>query len=102
MTIKTVTVIGATGTMGANIAGIFAAFGDAKVYCVGRDIEKIKNNILKAGEVALNNKTAIAIGHVGPEGGEVTASALKELAAELERMGVKLVTVSELKKIKGL
>lgn len=45
MTIKTVTVIGATGTMGANIAGIFAAFGDAKVYCVGRDIEKVKKTI---------------------------------------------------------
>ena len=45
MTIKTVTVIGVTGTMGANIAGIFAAFGDAKVYCVGRDIEKVKKTI---------------------------------------------------------
>ena len=45
MTIKTVTVIGATGTMGANIAGIFAAFGNAKVYCVGRDIEKVKKTI---------------------------------------------------------
>jgi len=48
MTIKTVTVIGATGTMGANIAGIFAAFGDAKVYCVGRDIEKVKKNISRS------------------------------------------------------
>ena len=39
------TVIGVTGTMGANIAGIFAAFGNAKVYCVGRDIEKVKKTI---------------------------------------------------------
>lgn len=45
MDIKTVTVIGATGTMGANIAGIFASFGDAKVYCVGRDIDKVKRTI---------------------------------------------------------
>ena len=45
MNIHTVTVIGATGTMGANIAGIFAAFGDAKVYCVGRDIKKVKKTI---------------------------------------------------------
>lgn len=45
MNIKTVTVIGATGTMGANIAGIFAAFGNAKVYCVGRNIEKVKKTI---------------------------------------------------------
>lgn len=45
MNINIVTVIGATGTMGANISGIFASFGDAKVYCVGRDIEKVKKTI---------------------------------------------------------
>ena len=45
MEINTVTVIGVTGTMGANIAGIFASFGNAKVYCVGRDIEKVKRTI---------------------------------------------------------
>ena len=47
MKIKTVTVIGATGTMGANVAGIFASFGDAKVYCVGRDVEKVRKTIPK-------------------------------------------------------
>lgn len=31
--------------MGANIAGIFASFGNAKVYCVGRNIEKVKRTI---------------------------------------------------------
>ncbi len=45
MNIRTVIVIGVTGTMGANIAGIFASFGNAKVYCVGRDIEKVKKMI---------------------------------------------------------
>lgn len=45
MKINTVTVIGVTGTMGANIAGIFASFGDAKVYCIGRDINKVKKTI---------------------------------------------------------
>ena len=45
MNIQTVTVIGVTGTMGANVAGIFASFGNAKVYCVGRDIEKVKKTI---------------------------------------------------------
>ena len=45
MDIKTVTVIGVTGTMGANIAGIFASFGDAKVYCVGRNIDKVRKTI---------------------------------------------------------
>ena len=45
MKINTVTVIGTTGTMGANIAGIFASFGNAKVYCVGRDIERVKKTV---------------------------------------------------------
>lgn len=45
MEIRTVTVIGATGAMGANISGIFASFGDAKVYMLGRDIEKVKRTI---------------------------------------------------------
>ena len=43
--IETVTVVGVTGTMGANVAGIFASFGNARVYCVGRDIEKVKKTI---------------------------------------------------------
>lgn len=60
MNIKTVTVIGVTGTMGANVAGIFASFGDAKVYCLGRDIEKVKKTIprivksVKADAIAKN------------------------------------------------
>ena len=58
--IKFVTVVGVTGTMGANIAGIFASFGNAKVYCVGRDIEKVKRTIprivksVKADAIAKN------------------------------------------------
>lgn len=38
--IDTVTIVGANGTMGRNIAAIFAAFGKAKVYLVSRNIEK--------------------------------------------------------------
>lgn len=45
MDIKTVTVIGVTGAMGANIAGIFASFGNAKVYCLGRDKAKVESTI---------------------------------------------------------
>ncbi len=45
MDVRVVTVIGVTGTMGANVAGIFASFGDAKVYCVGREINKVKKTI---------------------------------------------------------
>ena len=57
---RVVTVIGVTGTMGVNVAGIFASFGNAKVYCVGRDIEKVKRTIprivksVKADAIAKN------------------------------------------------
>ena len=48
MKINTVTVIGANGTMGANVAALFAAFGNAKVYMVSREIEKSQQAITKA------------------------------------------------------
>ena len=38
--IKRVTVIGANGTLGKEVSGIFASFGDAKVYMVSRTLEK--------------------------------------------------------------
>ena len=41
MQIKKVTILGANGTMGRNIAAIFASFGDAEVYLVSRTMEKI-------------------------------------------------------------
>ncbi len=37
--IKTVTVIGANGSMGSKVAAIFASFGDAKVYLISRNIQ---------------------------------------------------------------
>lgn len=40
MAIQTVTIIGANGTMGRNIAAIFASFGNAKVYLVSRTLDK--------------------------------------------------------------
>jgi len=60
MNIKTVTVIGANGTMGANVSAIFASFGNAKVYMISRDIEKSKKAAIKAAksvraESILNN-----------------------------------------------
>ncbi|MBR2529098.1 MAG: 3-hydroxyacyl-CoA dehydrogenase family protein [Blautia sp.] len=60
MNIRTVTVIGVTGTMGANIAGIFASFGCARVYCLGRSMKKVQNTIprivmsVKADAIAKN------------------------------------------------
>ncbi len=48
MDIKTVTIIGANGTMGCNISAIFAAFGNAKVYMVSRSIEKSEKAVERA------------------------------------------------------
>ena len=39
--IKKVVVIGATGAVGKTVSGIFASFGNAKVYMVGRDTNKL-------------------------------------------------------------
>lgn len=48
MEIKTVTVIGANGTMGCNISAIFASFGGAKVYMACRSIEKAQKAVASA------------------------------------------------------
>ena len=50
MIIKTVTVVGANGTMGTNVSAIFASFGNAKVFMVSRDIEKSRKASQKAGK----------------------------------------------------
>ena len=47
---KTVTVVGANGTMGANVAAIFASFGNATVYMVARDKEKSKAAAIRSGK----------------------------------------------------
>lgn len=46
--IKTVTVLGANGTMGAGSAAIVASFGKAKVHMLARDTNKAKEGIEKA------------------------------------------------------
>lgn len=48
MNIKTVTVIGGNGTLGKGISGIFASFGNAKVYVIARTIEKAENAVEQA------------------------------------------------------
>ncbi len=50
LNIKTVTVVGANGTMGTNVSGIFASFGGAKVYMVSRSVEKSQAAAVKAGK----------------------------------------------------
>ncbi len=63
-----------------------------------KDKAYIKKQIKQLGEAALLNGDAVAIGHVGPEGGVVTAEAIKEMIPELEAMGIQFVYLSQLVK----
>lgn len=46
--INVVTIIGANGTMGRNVAAIYAAFGNCTVYLVCRNLEKAKATVAKS------------------------------------------------------
>ncbi len=61
-----------------------------------KDINTIKANIEKAGKVALEYGSAVAIGHVGVEGGDATVVALKEMIPILQNSGVEFVFLSSL------
>jgi len=56
----------------------------------------IKKRLKEAGELALKNGYAIAAGHVGIEGGRVTAESIIEMLPEFDEKNIKLVFVSEL------
>ncbi len=64
-----------------------------------QDLYKIKKNMLKAAKIASENGYAIAIGHVGAEGGIVTAQAIRETMDEIRKMNIEFVGVSDLIKI---
>lgn len=55
MNIQTVTIIGANGTMGKNVAGIFASFGNAKVYMVCRNMKDAEHAKIEAAETVKAN-----------------------------------------------
>lgn len=61
-----------------------------------KDKTHIKRQIKKLGEIAQKEGYAVAIGHVGPEGGVVTADAIKEMIPQLEAMGIEFVFLSQL------
>jgi len=60
------------------------------------DVELVKKNLRKAAEIALKDGEALAIGHVGPEGGDTTVKALECLIPELEKAGITFVAASDL------
>lgn len=76
-----------------------------EVLCYERDVfldgQQPKAFVIKrlkqAADVALKKGYAIAIGHVGIEGGKVTAEAITEMIPELDKNNIKLVFLSELK-----
>lgn len=66
-----------------------------------QDQSKIEKNLIQLGDIALKKGFAVGIGHVGPEGGKVTAAAIKKISSELQQKGIEFVTVSQLKEIQN-
>lgn len=62
-----------------------------------KDLLNVKKQIKTLELIAEKNKIAIGIGHVGPEGGNVTAKAIKDMITEIESMGLEIVPVSKLR-----
>ncbi|MCX7747622.1 MAG: divergent polysaccharide deacetylase family protein [Clostridia bacterium] len=75
-----------------------------EILCYDRDVfldgqkpkSFVKERLRKAGEIALRKGQAVAIGHVGMEGGKVTAQAIAEMLPEFDEKNIQLVYVSEL------
>lgn len=61
-----------------------------------KDKEFAIEQLRRAGEIALKHSYALAIGHVGPEGGRTTAEAIAEVKDELIGQGIEFVYVSQI------
>jgi uncharacterized protein len=74
---------------------------------LGRDVfldnvkseSHIAGQLKKLAEIAFRKGYAIGIGHVGPEGGRVTARVIKALYPELEQRGIRFVSLSQVKEV---
>ena len=60
------------------------------------DIAMVRQQLETAARMAREKGSALAIGHVGPEGGSITAQAIAELAPRFQEEGLVFVTVSQL------
>lgn len=70
---------------------------DRNVFLDGKkDKNYIKNQLRKSKDMAIKKGTAVAIGHVGPHGGKVTAQAILESLPDFDDANVKLVFITEL------
>ncbi len=61
-----------------------------------RSYAGVKFRLLEGAKIALEKGRSIVIGHVGAEGGENTAKAIIDTVSEIEKMGVKIVPLSEI------
>jgi len=70
---------------------------DRNIFLDGQQSKSfVKGRLAEAADVALKKSYAVAIGHVGIEGGKVTAEAIGEMLPEFDRRNIELVYVSEL------
>lgn len=97
MQVRTVTVVGANGTMGCNVAGIFASFGNAKVYMVSRDIEQSRKAVAKA---AASVKAGSIAGNLIPADysmlGQCVTDSDLVLESVAENLNIKLEVTSKI------
>lgn len=63
------------------------------------DQSKVEKNLIELGNIALKKGYAVGIGHVGPEGGKITAAAIKKIAPQLQSQNISFVTISDLNKL---
>ncbi len=72
---------------------------DRNVFLDGQQSKSfVKKRLSEAGDIAVKKGSAVAIGHVGVEGGKVTAEAISEMLPEFDQKNIQLVFVSELDK----
>ena len=58
--------------------------------------KEVEAQLMTLANIALKKGYAIGIGHVGPEGGEITAEAIKKMYPKISEKGVKFVFVSDI------
>jgi len=78
--------------------GIFAVERDVFLDSTD-DKNEVKKRLKQAADIVFEKGYAVAIGHVGPEGGIVTYQAINEMKDELEKNGIEFVTVSRLREM---
>lgn len=77
------------------------------VICLERDIfldnnktrRSIQKQMSKLATIAHKKGYAIGIGHVGPEGGKITAQVIKDMSKKLEMEGIEFIRLSQVRDI---